>query len=153
METRNYLKWSELQGKPVKIPTQGLTAGTIEDFYFEPDTQSIDSLLVRTRVNGDFALPATSIKTISADGVTIPNEQMMTRTLPPLPLGSTLPAHKIINEKGKDLGKVSEVWLGINPPVALRIAGVEVADTRSRAKRFNSDAIQQYTDDTITVQQ
>src|SRR5437660_484840 len=105
-------KWSELRGMTVAIPSEGRIAGTVVDFYFKPETNYVDALCVRTRLLGDFALPATGISSIGKDSITIPNAQVLLRVLPPFPKGETLLSRKVIGEHGADLGTVADVLIG-----------------------------------------
>ncbi len=158
------IKWSDLRGMNVQILSEGRSAGIIEDFYIKvktygqtiEDTASVYALKVRTRVEGARSLPASAIETIGPDAVIVKNAEMLARELPPLPLGSSLIARKVVGENGRALGTISEVKLGIVPPSALRIAVFELAnhDKRSRRHRgFTANSVTRYEDDVIVVQE
>lgn len=146
-------KWSELHGLPVTIPTEGRRIGTIEDFYFEPGSQFVNSLLVHTQLGNDLALPAHSIRSISAQAVTVDNEEMLTRELPPLPLGTSLHEQKVVNDKGRELGHVSDVWLSTDPPSILHLAALEMSDAAGRRHRvIGIDAVESYEEGHVTIE-
>ena len=51
-----------------------------------------------------------------------------------------------VTEQGRDLGKVANLLLGISPPVALRIAAIELEGSRARIAahaiaRFGTDEL------------
>lgn len=148
-------KWSDLQGLAVYVPRQGKSLGTVEDFFFKEGTNSVYSLLVRTRVLGDYSLPVIAIQSIGGGKVTIDNENLLIKALPPLPTSESLVGHKVVGENGNAVGTIGEVWLETEPPIALRIAGLELASADSRrshhARLFTADAIAAYDDDTVII--
>lgn len=152
---KNIRKWSELQGLKVAIPSQGKNAGIVEDFYFQPGTNSIYALSVRTPLNGIKALPANVIKDIVEDAVIIDSERMLTTRMPPFPLGSSLLNTAVQGENGKEAGTITEILIGTVPINALRVVGYEVADSASRRsnrhKFLGADAVMQYDESLMTI--
>ncbi len=148
-------KWSELQGLVVYVPRQGKPLGTVEDFFFKEGSNAVYSLLVRTRVQGDYSLPVIAIQTIGGGRVTIDNEDLLIKALPPLPTSESLIGRKVVGESGGEVGTISEIWLETQPPIALRIGGLELANPDGRgsrhAKLFTADAIATYDDDTVVI--
>ncbi len=148
-------RWSELNGLKVAIPSEGRNAGEVEDFYFQPGTNSIYALSVRTRLSGILALPASAIKEIVSDAVLIESEEMLSRRIPPYPRGTTLLSAKVRGEDGKNAGIVADILIGVIPPVALRIAGFEVTDASgrrsNRRKVLDADAVTQYDEGTLVI--
>lgn len=144
------MKWSALRNLPVKIPSEGIVIGTVEDFYFKPDTNAIYALCVRIRLLGERSLPVTGIRSIGPEGVMIPSAQMLLERLPPLPTGQSLTNAKMLSESGRDLGVVKEIVLGIEPVVAMRIAGFEMLMRGGhQAQTVGADAINGYHDATV----
>lgn len=138
------LYWSDLINQPVQIAGQGRLAGRIVDFYYDPDGQSIPALRVVTGLYGSRVLLSSAIQTIGADGVTIANQNMLIDEtnaghLYHLPLAEQLIGASVVNERGQELGAVSQVLLGIYPPVALRISALEVG--RHPARRISAHEI------------
>lgn len=146
-------KWSDLRGLVVYVPKEGKSLGTVEDLYFKEGTNEVYSLLVRTRVLGDYSLPVRAIKTIEAGKVTIDNENMLIKALPPLPRVHTLVGRKVVGENGTQVGTVGEVWLGTVPAIALRISAIGLTSPsgQGHAKSFTADAVESITDDVITI--
>lgn len=139
------MRWSALHHLPVSIFGQGVTVGTVEDFYFKPDTNAVYALGVRLRLLGDRSLPVTGIRSIGPNGVVIPSAEMLLQRLPPLPTGESLTNAKIMSESGSDLGVVKEVVLGIEPVVAMRIAGFEMLKHNGRqTQTVGADAVGRY---------
>jgi uncharacterized protein YrrD len=148
-------KWSELHGLKVAIPSEGKNAGTVEDFYFQPGTNSIYAFSVRTRLAGMKALPANVIKDIVNDAVIIDSEQMLTTRIPPFPLGSSLLNSAVKGENEKDIGVIAEILIGTVPINALRVVGYEVVDASNhrskRRKVLSADAVLHYDEKAIFI--
>jgi uncharacterized protein YrrD len=126
-----FLYWDELLGRPVQVAREGREAGQIEDFYYDPATQSIYALRVKTRLNGPHILLASAIAAIDSNGVTIANENMLIDEtnaghIYSLPLGQQFIGSRVISEQGRELGAVSNLLLGVYPPIALRISAFEL---------------------------
>lgn len=148
------LDWNDLSGVPVHVAGQGRLAGTVENFHYDPSTQSIYALRVRTRLDGSRVLLTSAIATIDGTGVTIANENMLideTNAGPiyQLPLGSQLVGSRVIDEQGHELGTISNLLLGIYPPIAMRISAFEVG--RGRSRRISAHAITRIDEGTLTV--
>jgi sporulation protein YlmC with PRC-barrel domain len=141
-------RWSELQKLAVYVPKQGRSVGTVTDFYFKPDSGAIYALHVQTRVNGDYALPVSAIKAIDPDKITIDNENMLIRLLPPLPTGASLPGRKVVSERGDDLGRIGDLWVDVEPVIAPHLALFELA---GHSKGFTADAVADYEDDEVVI--
>ena len=151
---KNIRKWSALQGLKVAIPSEGKNAGTVEDFYFQPGTNSIYAFSVRTRLAGIKALPANVIKDIVNDAVIIDSERMLTTRIPPFPLGSSLLNSTVKGENDKEAGTITEILIGIVPTNALRVVGYEVKDNSSRSNRrkiLSADAVAHYDEKLIVI--
>lgn len=138
----------------VSVPREGRPIGTIVDFYFKKGTNAVHAFRVSTRVLGDFALPVQSIQSVEANAVTTDTERRLLRALPPLPSGRSLRERKIVGENGTVAGTVGDILIGIDPPVAMRIAGFEVAGSnggRGRPKRFSAEAVVSYEEDAVVI--
>jgi uncharacterized protein YrrD len=152
---KNIRKWSELQGLKVAIPSEGKNAGTIEDFYFQPGTNSIYAFSVHTHLAGIKALPANVIKDIVNDAVIIDSELMLTTRIPPFLLGSTLLNSTVKGENDKEVGTITEVLIGTIPVNALRVVGYEVTEKSNhrsnRHKILGADAVLHYDENLIVI--
>lgn len=149
-----FMYWNNLLGKPVHVAGQGRQVGTVGDFYYESETQSICALRVKTMLHGWRVLLASAIATIDRSGVTIANENMLIDQanaghLSQLPLGSRFVGYRVVDVKGHELGQVSNLVLGVYPPVALRISSFEVG--RRRGPRISAHAITHIEDGTLTI--
>jgi len=147
-------KWSDLRGIDVMIPSEGKKAGTVEDFYFDPESSEIYALRIKVGLAGYRALTSNAIGTIEPDKITIANPQMIIDErhdgrLPVLRLGNSLPSYKVVSENGTDLGTVGSILLATDPPVALHITGFELAGGR-RNRTFSAHEITGYGHDVIT---
>lgn len=129
-------KWSNLRGIAVTIPSEGKQVGTVDDFYFDPESNEVYALRIKAGVYGYQALTSNAISTIEPDAVTIANYQMLINPqhdgrLPVLLLGHELLSYKVKDERGRELGAISDVLLATYPPVALRIAAFELPSGRT----------------------
>jgi len=113
-------KWSELHELKVVVPSEGKIVGNVTDFLFKEGTNAVYALRVHTRVNGDYTLPVTGIKSIEDDRITIINAQMLTKAMPSFAQGHSLIARKVVSEKGSEIGTVKDVLLGVKPIVVLQ---------------------------------
>lgn len=143
--------WGDLRGQPIILASQGREAGTIEDFYFDPGTQSVNALRVNAGLRGYRILLASAIDAFEREGVTIANENMLideanAGPIYQLPLGHRLLGFPVVNEHGRRLGAVRNLLLGIYPPVALRIAGFDLGN-----RRISAHAITEFGEDRLTV--
>jgi uncharacterized protein YrrD len=146
-------RWSELHELKVVVPSEGKVIGNVTDFLFKEGTNAVYALRVHTRVNGDYTLPVTGIKSIEDDRITIPNAQMLTKAVPGFSQGHSLIARKVVSEKGNEIGTVKDVLLGVEPIVAMRVAGLEVSNGsfKRHSHGFTADAVTRYEDDAIVV--
>ncbi|HEX4205724.1 MAG TPA: PRC-barrel domain-containing protein [Ktedonobacteraceae bacterium] len=154
MDNHNHTtrKWSDVYKMQAYVPQEGRTLGVVDDFYFKPGTNAIYALGVSTRINGERALPVTGIKEVGSEHIDLVNAQMLTHALPPLPRGQELRGKKVVNETGKELGTVGDVWLATEHPTTLRIAAIEVQSASGRrARTFTAGEIASYTDDAVIV--
>ena len=153
MDTNSPIKrWSQLQNIQVYVSSAGKTAGTIQDFYFKPESTGVDGFQVRTRLGDTLTLPISKIQKFTDDAVVIETEQMLARRPSPYPLGSSLIGDKVEDEKGNEIGTISGVLLNTEPIVATRVAAFELSDGRGRSKSFSADAIVRYENDLFTLQ-
>jgi uncharacterized protein YrrD len=137
--------WSELRGLPVVIPREGRNAGTVEDFYYKLEINSIYALRVKVGIGGYRILSASAIGTIERAAVTIASDSMLIEEansghLLDLPTSNTLLSSVVKSEDGNTLGKVSGILLATDPPVALRIAAYQL----DNGKQFSANEVTNY---------
>jgi uncharacterized protein YrrD len=62
-------------------------------------------------------------------------------------------ARKVVSEKGNELGTIKDVLLGVEPIVAMRVAGLEVSNGsfKRQSRGLTADAIARYEDEAIVV--
>ncbi|HEY0757317.1 MAG TPA: PRC-barrel domain-containing protein [Ktedonobacteraceae bacterium] len=149
-----FLSWSEISDRPVYLAGQGRQIGLVDDFYYDPDTQSITALRVKTHLNGSRVLLASAIALIDLAGVTIANQNMLIDEanaghIYQLPRGQQLLGSRVVSEQGRELGVVGSLLLGVSPPVALRISAI---DLRSRgSRRISAHALLSIEEGTLVV--
>ena len=60
-------RWSDLRNLAVVALDTKIKVGTVDDFYFEPETNAVRGLRVKTALSGYRALPANFINEIKKD--------------------------------------------------------------------------------------
>jgi uncharacterized protein YrrD len=137
--------WLELRGLPVVITREGRSVGTVEDFYYKLETNSIYALRIKVGVLGYRALSASAISTIERASVTIASDSMLIEEangghLTELPMSGNLFASVVKSENGDTLGKVKAILLATDPPIALRIAAFQL----DNGKTFSANEVADY---------
>lgn len=137
--------WSELRGLPVAIPREGRNAGTVADFYYKLEINSIYALRIKVGIGGYRILSSSAIGTIERASITIASDSMLIEEansghLLELPTSNTLLASIVKNENGDTLGKVNGILLATDPPVALRIAAYQLDNGR----QFSANEVTNY---------
>ncbi len=125
-------RWSELHNIAIVTIDSGKKVGTLEDFYFEPRTNEIYALYVKTGVFGHRALRATSLNAIGTDAITFADENNLIEEkadelLSTLPLGRALLTYKVLSEGGTVVGAVGNIVLDTSVPAHLRVVAFELA--------------------------
>jgi uncharacterized protein YrrD len=126
-------KWSDIKGLAVVIIEEGKKVGTVEDFYFDPQTSAVRALLVKTGLFGHRALLSRAISAIGVDAITVSDESMLVEEksdsqLPTLPFAQRLLSYRVLSEDGNVIGTVRDLLLDISTPSALRVEAFELAD-------------------------
>jgi uncharacterized protein YrrD len=137
--------WFDLRGLPVTIPTEGRSAGTVDDFFYKPGSNAIYALRVKSGFSGFKALATSAIGTIARNEVTVASEEMLIDEsnggdLTELPQGNNLLSYRVLSENGNSLGTIENILLATNPPVALRIAAFQL----DSGKIFSAKEITSY---------
>src|SRR5437016_2744639 len=107
-------RWSEFRNLAVVALDTKIKVGTVDDFYFEPETNAVRGLRVKTALSGYRALPANFINEIKKDVITTDSAVMVIeedhdRRLSQLPLGHSLLSRKVIGENGRVVGTVGNI--------------------------------------------
>jgi uncharacterized protein YrrD len=149
-----FIHWNDLRGKAINVNGQGRQIGLIENFYYEPSTNSINALRVNAGLKGYRILLSSAIASLSRDGATIANEHMLideanAGPVYQFPLGDSLIGNPVSTEKGEDLGTIRDVLLGISPPVALHILAFEL--TGGTRQRVSANEIASFGEATVIV--
>ncbi len=128
--------WFELRGLPVTIPSEGRSAGTVDNFYYKAGTNAIYALRIKAGLSGFKLLMSSAISTIDQNAVTITNPEMLIDEsnggdITEFPLGSDLFGYNVVSESGSSLGTIENILLATYPPVALHISAFQLADGKS----------------------
>ena len=134
--TRN---WFDLRGLPVNIQSEGRSVGTVDDFYYQADTNAIPALRIKSGLSGFKILAASAISTIDQKAITIANQEMLidesnSGDITDFPRGNNLLGYSVLSESGTSLGTIESILLATYPPVALRISAFQLA----RGKIFSA---------------
>ncbi len=152
--TLEYMYWNNLRGLPINVKGQGRKIGVVEDFYYEPGTHSINALRVNAGLKGYRILLASAIESIDNESITVANEYRLideTNAGPiyQMPLGDRLLNYRVTNDQGETLGKVTNLYLGIYPPLTLRISAIEL-EGRNHT-RISAPEITHFGNDELTI--
>ena len=154
-------KWSDLQGIAIVTIDSGKKVGTLEDFYFEPKTNSVRAFYVKTGTFGHRALLTSSVSAIGNDAITFTDESALIEEkkdsqLPTLPLGRNLLTYKVMSEGGTVVGTVGNILFDISTPTNLRVIEFELAGglrskLSGRYPSFSSTQVVRYGQDVLVV--
>ncbi|HTI13861.1 MAG TPA: hypothetical protein VL461_04710 [Dictyobacter sp.] len=151
METKQAIrKWSDVYKLDVVVPSEGKSVGYVEDLFMKEGSNAVYGLCVRTRLYGDLTLPVTGIIAVENNQVTIRNAQMLLRSVPPHARSQQLLARKVVNEKGNEIGTIKDIFLGVENPSALHVAGFEIAHGSS-TRVLSSEGVVQYDNQSNTL--
>lgn len=125
-------KWSDLHGIAVVALADGKKIGSCDDFYFDPQTQNIYALRVKTGLFGHKIVPVADINAVGQDAITIPNEDALRGEsddprVATLLSGDGLRNYRVMSAGGTLVGTVSNVLLDTGTPNALRVAAFELS--------------------------
>lgn len=151
--------WTSIRGLPVISLDSTLKLGTVEDFYFEPEEGSVRALRINKGIYGYNSLAANVINTIERDRITVENSETVIEEnhdgrLSQLPLGHALLSNNVVGENGDTIGVVTNILMQTNPPIALHVAGFEIAKDRNERRRrrtFSADEVTDYKRGTIFI--
>ena len=154
-------RWSELHNIAIVTIDSGKKVGTLEDFYFEPRTNSVYALYVKTGVFGHRALRSTTINAIGTDAITFADENNLIEEkadelLSTLPLGRALLTYKVLSEGGTVVGSVGNVLFDTSVPASLRVIAFELAGgLRNKLSghypTFSSSQVVRYGEDVLVI--
>jgi len=128
--------WVSLQGLPVVTLSDGINVGTVEDFYLDAESNEVRGFLVNLGVYGSRALLSEFIRDIRTNVITTDNPQMLIDPahdgrLPIMIPGSTLRSYTLKSENEQTIGTVADAILDTYPPIALRVTGFVVSNSRA----------------------
>ncbi|QBD75092.1 hypothetical protein EPA93_03415 [Ktedonosporobacter rubrisoli] len=157
-ETR---KWSEIKGLAAVSIDTGTKMGTINDFYFDEQSNTIRAFLIKTGLFGHRVLLASSIHSVGADAITFAHENMLIKEgdkkeLSTLVMGHSLLAFRVLSESGNVVGTVGNILLDTSTPATMRIISFEMAGglLENISKRFSvfaADQVTRYGQDVIVI--
>jgi uncharacterized protein YrrD len=124
-------KWSELKGIAVVSLADGRKVGTCDDFYFEPDTQRVYALRIKTGLLSHKFLPAANISAIGNDAITTPDEELLLKELADerkatIVSGENLGNYRVMSVSGTIVGTIGSVLLDTSTPNEPHLATFEL---------------------------
>jgi uncharacterized protein YrrD len=125
-------KWSALRGIAIVTVSDGRKIGSCEDFYFEPQSQRVYALRVKTGLLSHTVVPVASISAVGQDAITIPNEEVLHRKADEQDISTLLSSedlknYRVMSKGGKLVGTIGSVLLDTSTPNALRVAAFELS--------------------------
>lgn len=154
-------KWSDLRGLAAVAINTGEKAGSIDDFYFNPQGNSVPALQIKTGFIGRRVLLSSNINAIGADAITFVDPEHLIKEhdnelLKTLPVGSTMLSYRVLSEGGTVIGTVGNIVFDISVPTALKVVAFELsAGLRARISGhypiFDAAQVTQFGRDVIVV--
>ena len=154
-------RWSELHNIAIVTIDSGKKVGTLEDFYFEPRTNTVYALYVKTGVFGHRALKVTTLNAIGTDAITFADEnnlieEKQDELLSTLPLGRALLTYKVLSEGGTVVGTIGNVLFDTSTPTSLRVISFELSGgirnkLSGRYPTFSSSQVVRYGQDVLVI--
>jgi len=154
-------KWTELAGMAVISLADGKKVGTCDDFYFEPATQRLYAIRIKTGMMSHRVLLTTNISNIGKDAFTFASEDQLineaeVKKLPTVVAGYNLNSYKVMSESGTIVGKLGNVLIDISVPNELRIASFELAGgilqhIGGHYATFSADRVARYGADVLVI--
>jgi len=129
---QDFKKWSALRGTAVVTLSDGKKIGSCDDFYFEPQTQNIYALRVKTGLLSHKIVPVASINAVGQDAITIPNEDALRSESDDPRVGSLISGeglnkYRVMSAGGTLVGNIGTALLDVSTPAALRVAAFELS--------------------------
>ena len=130
--TQETRKWSNLRGLAVVTLYDGKKAGTCDDFYFDPATQQVYALRVKTGLFGHKLLLVTDINGIGENAITTANEERLRKESEDKRLSTLIPgqgllSYRVMSASGTLLGTIGNVVLATGTPTTPRLTAFELS--------------------------
>jgi uncharacterized protein YrrD len=154
-------KWLDMKGLATIVIDTGVKVGSLEDFYFDPQHNSVYALQIKTSLFGHRALPISVINAIGADAVTFAAEEQLIKAssdeiIVKMPLGSTILSYRVLSEGGTVIGSVGNIILDVSIPTTIKVVAFELAaGLRARISKhyptFDASQVGHYGGDVIVI--
>lgn len=161
MDYKSLRKWSELHNTAVVTMNDGKKVGTIDDFYFDPQTNSLPGFRIKTGLIGHKALKSSAITAFGQDAITAATEDALISEkddaqLSSVSTGSGLLSYRVMSESGKVIGTIGNVLLDLNTPGTASVAAFELASNLLQRiggnhMIFEASQVTRYGQDVIVV--
>jgi uncharacterized protein YrrD len=153
-------KWSDIQGIAVVDLSTGKKVGSIEDFYFEPTSNAIRGLLIKTGLLSRRVLLSSAINAIGLDAVTFNDESTLVKEhdeqLAGAAAGRGLFAYRVLSEGGNVVGTIGNVIINISTPSATVVEAFELSGGilerfNKRVASFSAKQVARYGHDVLVI--
>jgi sporulation protein YlmC with PRC-barrel domain len=154
-------KWSDIKGLAAVTIDTGKKVGTIDDFYFNHNTNTIQSFVVKTGLFSHLVLPAAAVKGIGEDALTFTSEDQLSKQkdaekIDQFLLGRDLLSYRVLSEGGNVIGTVSNIILNIAAPELIQITGFELpGNLRERFSQhyptFQVEQVTRFGEDVLVI--
>jgi uncharacterized protein YrrD len=154
-------KWSDLQGLAAITLDNGKKVGTIDNFYFDPETHVILAFLIKTGIFGQRVILTKDLTNVGTDALTFADENALVKeshddALKLAPLGKDLLSYRILSEGGTVIGTIGNISLDVSIPATIRLVGYELAGglrahISGHYPSFAADQIIRYGKDVLVI--
>src|SRR5436305_14961423 len=119
-----------MDGTELVTLDNGKQVGTLEDFYFDPQSNTVPGFVLKTGLFGHKAVLTSTITGFGQDAITTANEDKLiaekeNAELAALPHGTDLLSYKVMSESGTVIGTIGNILLNLNTPGTVSVGAFE----------------------------
>jgi uncharacterized protein YrrD len=159
--TTTVRKWSDLKGLAAVAIDSGKKEGTIDDFYFDPQTNRVQAFLIKTGLFSHHVLMSSTITAVGIDALTFADASLLIKAesnpeLAALPFGSVLLSYRVLSEGGDLVGTIGNIYMNTTLPTQLSVSAFELAGglrehISGQYPNFSSSHVLRYGQDVIVI--
>lgn len=154
-------KWSDLQNLAAVALDTGKRVGSLDDFYFDPQSHLIHAFVIKTGMFSKRALLCSALNGIGVDALTFADENALIKEgdndlLKTAPLGNTLLSYRVLSDGGDVVGTIGNIIIDTTNPTAPSLSSFELSGgirerLSHRYQTFAANQILRYGQDVIVI--
>ncbi len=160
MTTNTLKRWSNLKGLAVVTIDTGTKVGTLDDFFFDPQTNQVRAFLIKTGLFSHRTIMTTDINAVGTDAVTCSSEGSLVKQPEALETitarGQDLLHYRVLSEGGTVVGTVGDIVFDFTDPrqpviASFELAGNLFAHLSKHLANFSAQHIIRYGQDVMVI--